>query len=64
MPVRTLLFVAFLLVAILSVTGVIFRGIATSDVRLFGLPAGLTWTVGWSVATFFALLAYDLTRPR
>ena len=64
MSLRTLFFTAFVLVALLSLTGAIFRGIATSDERLFGLPAGLAWTVGWSVATFLALVLYDFTRPR
>lgn len=63
MSLRTLLFVSFLVVALLALTGVAFEGIATGDWRVLGLPAGLVWTVGWSVATFLAVSAYDLTRP-
>lgn len=63
MSFRTPLFVAFLALALLSLTGVVLRGVSTGDARALGLPAGLIWTVGWSVATFFALVAYDATRP-
>ncbi len=54
---------AYVAVAGLSLTGVLFRGAATSAGLTFGLPAGLAWVTGWSVSTFIVLWVYDATRP-
>lgn len=63
MTPRTILMAAYVAIAGLSLTGVIFRGAATAEGLTFGLPAGLAWVTGWSVATFVALWLYDATRP-
>lgn len=63
MTLRTIFMIAYVAIAGLSLTGVLFRGAATAEGLTFGLPAGLAWVTGWSVATFFALWIYDATRP-
>ena len=60
---RETILIGYLLVAALSLTGVLFRGVATADGLVLGLPAGLAWVMGWSIATFLVLAVYDATRP-
>ncbi|GEM_PF-5225715 len=31
---------------------------------VLGIPFSLAFVVGWAIASFFALLAYDVSRPR
>ena len=63
MRLRESVLIGYLLIAVLSLTGVIFRGAMTADGLVLGLPRGLAWVMGWSVATFAVFAAYDATRP-
>lgn len=63
MSFRNALFLAYVTVALLSLTGALFRGAATADGLYLGLPAGLAWVTAWAVATFLVLVVYDATRP-
>jgi hypothetical protein len=63
MRLRETALLSYLLIAVLSLTGVIFRGAMTADGLVLGLPAGLAWVMGWSLATFVVFAAYDATRP-
>ena len=63
MRLRDTLLAGYLLLATLSLTGVLFRGATTADGLYFGLPAGLAWITGWAIATPLVLSVYTLTRP-
>ena len=63
MRLRETVLISYLLIAVLSLTGVIFKRAMTADGLVLGLPAGLAWVMGWSLATFVVFAAYDATRP-
>lgn len=60
---RELLLGAYLLVLVLSLTGVLFRGVATADGLVLGLPAGLAWVTMWAVVTPLVMWAYSASAP-
>ena len=57
-----LILLLYLVLAALSLTGVLFRGWASSEGALFGLPRGLAFVMVWVVLTPLALFAYEATR--
>lgn len=63
MGLRHLLLVAYLAVAVLSLTGLLFRDVATADGLVLGLPVGLAWVTGWAVLTPLVMWAYMATEP-
>ena len=63
MGLRQLLLVAYLAVAVLSLTGLLFRDVATADGLVLGLPVGLAWVTGWAILTPFVMWAYMATEP-
>ncbi|MEM9802346.1 MAG: hypothetical protein AAGA20_18610 [Planctomycetota bacterium] len=64
MRVRDALFLGYAILAVLGLTGVLFRGVATADGLVLGLPIGLAWVTAWAVATPFALWAHWAAGPR
>ena len=60
---RDMLLAAYLAVAVLSLTGVLFRDLATRDGLVLGVPVGLAWVTGWALATFACMALYHVTRP-
>ncbi len=63
MALRHLLLLIYLFVAVLSLTGLLFRDISTADGLVLGLPAGLAWVTGWAALTPFVMWAYMRTEP-
>jgi hypothetical protein len=60
MKLRHCLLAAYLIVCALSLTGVLFRGLATADGLVLGLPRGLAWVTGWAVLTPIVLYVFEL----
>ena len=60
MKLRHLLLAAYLTVCALSLTGVLFRGFASADGLILGLPRGLAWVTGWAVLTPLVLFVFEL----
>jgi len=63
MALRHLLLLIYLAVAVLSLTGLLFRDLSTADGLFLGLPAGLAWVTGWAALTPFVMWAYMSTEP-
>ena len=63
MALRHLLLLIYLAVAVLSLTGLLFRDLSTADGLVLGLPAGLAWVTGWAALTPFVMWAYMRTEP-
>ncbi len=62
---REVAYAAFCGVCWLAVVGAGHAWFASGPgLSWFGLPVSLVWTVGWVGASFFALLAFHLTRGR
>ena len=61
--IRHVLLLAYVVLALGSLTGVLFRGVMTADGLYLGLPAGLAWVTGWALVTFVVVAVYHLTRP-
>ena len=55
MALRHLLLLIYLAVAVLSLTGLLFRDLSTADGLFLGLPAGLAWVTGWAALTPFVM---------
>lgn len=63
MRIRDLLLLAYVVVALGALTGVLFRGVMTADGLYLGLPAGLAWVSAWALVTFVVVAIYDATGP-
>ncbi|MDG1049734.1 MAG: hypothetical protein P8M11_15630 [Planctomycetota bacterium] len=63
MALRHLLLLIYLTVAVLSLTGLLFRDLATADGLVLGLPMGLAWVTGWAALTPFVMWAYMRAEP-
>ena len=59
---RHLAFALFVLVCALALTAPLFAPVqARMPLLVGGIPFSLLWTVGWVLASFFALLSYHAT---
>ncbi|MEM9380983.1 MAG: permease [Planctomycetota bacterium] len=63
MRLRDSLLAAYVVVAALGLTGVLFRDVVTREGLVLGLPIGLAWVTGWAVVTFAVMTLYHVTRP-
>ena len=63
MALRHLLLLIYLSIAVLSLTGLLFRDLSTTDGLILGLPAGLAWVTGWAALTPLVMWAYMATEP-
>ena len=63
MALRHVLLLIYLSVAVLSLTGLLFRDVSTADGLILGLPVGLAWVTGWAVLTPLVMWAYMSTEP-
>ncbi|MGB0333252.1 MAG: hypothetical protein ACPGPE_15690 [Planctomycetota bacterium] len=63
MALRHLLLLTYLTIAVLSLTGLLFRDLSTADGLLLGLPVGLAWVTGWAALTPLVMWAYMSTGP-
>ena len=63
MALRHLLLLIYLSIAVLSLTGLLFRDLSTADGLILGLPVGLAWVTGWAALTPMVMWAYMATEP-
>ncbi len=61
---RTAFFAVYVAVATSMLVWPLYPAFAgDTETRVLGVPLSLAWHVGWVLATFAALVAFEVTRP-